>query len=79
MILDAYALVKAKKMGPDELVRMLAAYKGEENTTVWKALHMVLLQLEKVGHESVARGLCLVTHAAKLSRIPFKAVDAQSL
>lgn len=55
MILDAYALVKAGKMGPDELVRMLAAYKGEKNTTVWKALHMVLLQLEKVGHEDRTR------------------------
>eukprot|EP00752_Nemacystus_decipiens_P007190 g6439.t1 len=45
---DAYALVKAGKMGADQLVRLLPAYKGEDNSTVWKALDSVLLGLDKI-------------------------------
>lgn len=45
---DAYALVKAGKMGADQLVRLLPAYMGEDNSTVWKALDSVLLGLDKV-------------------------------
>lgn len=48
IVSDAYALVKAGKMGADQLVRLLPAYKGEDNSTVWKALDSVLLGLNKV-------------------------------
>lgn len=49
IVSDAYALVKGGKMTADVLVRLLAAYKKENNSTVWKAVAAVLLGLEKVG------------------------------
>lgn len=35
-------------MGADQLVRLLPAYKEEDNSTVWMALGAVLLGLNKV-------------------------------
>lgn len=35
-------------MGADQLVRLLPAYKEEDNSTVWKAVDSVLLGLDKV-------------------------------
>lgn len=35
-------------MGADQLVRLLPAYKEEDNSTVWMALDAVLLGLDKV-------------------------------
>lgn len=44
-------------MGADQLVRLLPAYKEEDNSTVWKALDAVLLGLNKVVRYTIcARG-----------------------
>ncbi|CAN0203585.1 unnamed protein product, partial [Hapterophycus canaliculatus] len=48
IVSDAYALVKAGRMGADQLVRLLPAYKEEDNSTVWKAVDSVLLGLDKI-------------------------------
>lgn len=67
---DAYALVKGGKMGADQLVRLLAAYKGEVNSTVWKAVAAVLLGLDKVGTrgEGDCNSVQLMTLAEKTVR-----------
>lgn len=57
IVSDAYALVKAGRMGADQLVRLLPAYKEEDNSTVWKAVDSVLLALDKV-------------HNLKLDKVP---------
>lgn len=57
IVTDAYALVRAGRMGADQLVRLLPAYKEEDNSTVWKALDAVLLGLNKVvQYTTCARG-----------------------
>ncbi|CAB1114463.1 unnamed protein product [Ectocarpus sp. CCAP 1310/34] len=48
IVSDAYALVKAGRMGADQLVRLLPAYKEEDDSTVWKAVDSVLLGLDKI-------------------------------
>lgn len=42
-------------MGADQLVRLLPAYKGEDNSTVWKAVDAVLLGLDKVCTDEATR------------------------
>ena len=54
---DAYALVKAGRMGADQLVRLLPAYKEEDNSTVWKAVDSVLLALDKVRKHGKTLGI----------------------
>ncbi|CAN0362558.1 unnamed protein product [Ascophyllum nodosum] len=48
IISDAYSLVKSGHMKPDQLVKLLPAYKHEDNSTVWKAVDAVLLGLDRI-------------------------------
>jgi puromycin-sensitive aminopeptidase len=49
LIMDAYALVKAgQKMTPEELIKVLAAYKQEDDCVVWQGLADALSGLESV-------------------------------
>ena len=44
-------------MGADQLVRLLPAYKEEDNSTVWKAVDSVLLALDKVRKHGKTLGI----------------------
>eukprot|EP00933_Yihiella_yeosuensis_P012781 TRINITY_DN12192_c0_g1_i1.p1 TRINITY_DN12192_c0_g1~~TRINITY_DN12192_c0_g1_i1.p1 ORF type:complete len:859 (+),score=193.67 TRINITY_DN12192_c0_g1_i1:309-2579(+) len=48
LVVDAFALAKAGKLGTDELVRLLAGYSGETDYIVWSALSQALLGLQKL-------------------------------
>mmetsp|Transcript_89966 Transcript_89966/g.162274 ORF Transcript_89966/g.162274 Transcript_89966/m.162274 type:complete len:905 (-) Transcript_89966:51-2765(-) len=48
LVMDAYALAKAGKLGTDELLRFLAGYAGETDYIVWEALASSLLGLQRV-------------------------------
>mmetsp|Transcript_7913 Transcript_7913/g.17501 ORF Transcript_7913/g.17501 Transcript_7913/m.17501 type:complete len:891 (+) Transcript_7913:76-2748(+) len=48
LLLDAYALSQAGKLGVDDLLRLLAAYSNEKEYTVWDAMSMVILGFQKI-------------------------------
>jgi puromycin-sensitive aminopeptidase len=48
LISDAYALVKANRMKPEDLIILLASFKGEENCVVWQGLSDALCGLETI-------------------------------
>ncbi|CAM9196354.1 unnamed protein product [Chrysoparadoxa australica] len=48
LINDAYALAKAERIKVEVLLGLLGAFKGEDNSTVWEALAVVLVGLDKV-------------------------------
>ena len=86
IVSDAYALVKAGKMGANQLVRLLPAYKGEDNSTVWKALDSVLLGLDKVlkrindnKREAFWCLVCLVGRLFSLVRLTFEPYVGKAL
>lgn len=55
LIMDAYALVKAnQKMKPEALIKLLAAYKDEDDCVVWQGLADALGGLESVLSEDDA-------------------------
>ena len=45
---DSYALLKAGMMPPGNMVRLLKAYSGEDDATVWEAIEAVLFGLVKI-------------------------------
>jgi len=48
LLMDAYALAQAGKLGMDEMLRFLANYCGEKEYVVWDALSQILLGLQKL-------------------------------
>jgi len=54
LIMDAYALVKAKKMTPEGLIKLLAGFKREDDCVVWQGLSDALGGLEMVLSEDEA-------------------------
>eukprot|EP00971_Amphidinium_carterae_P316410 6289072-Amphidinium_carterae.1 len=47
LLMDAYACAQAGKLGVDDLLRLLAAYKNEKEYVVWNAMSMVILGFQK--------------------------------
>lgn len=48
LLADSYALVKAGKMNPKELIRLLSCYTNEQDTIVWEGIETTLLGLDTV-------------------------------
>jgi aminopeptidase N len=67
LIMDAYALVKAKqKMTPEALIKLLASYKQEDDCVVWQGLADALGGLEVVLSEDDALHSNFVKFARQL-------------
>jgi puromycin-sensitive aminopeptidase len=45
---DAYALVKAGKMKPEDLIKLLSHYSAETDAVVWESMETVLLGLDSI-------------------------------
>lgn len=48
LVMDAYALAKAGKLGPDEMIRFLAGFRGDTSYVVWDSLSQVLMGFQKL-------------------------------
>jgi puromycin-sensitive aminopeptidase len=64
LLSDAYALVKAKHMRPESLIRLLGNYKNEDSYIVWESLASVLCGLKAILSEDAN----ISTFFSKLAR-----------
>jgi len=58
LVMDAYALAKAGKLGTHELLRFLGAFRSEVDYVVWEALAQVLNGLQKVFMGGTSAEVC---------------------